>query len=269
MTDLIHHTITGSGRPLVLIHGWAMHAGVWQGFSEELAEHCMTVSLDLRGHGSSRSLEGPYSFEQQARDVAALIEHLQIADAVLAGWSMGVAIILKMLALGICRAPSLVLISGNPSLVSRDGYQSGLAPAVVKRLYRQVQRAYPAGMQAFLDLLCTPEEHDRLSTDPAYCAAMDSAQRPDRTAALDALACLEREDLRPHLALIAVPTLIVHGERDGICPGAAARFMHAGIPRSRLLMLPDTGHMPFVSRRERVVEEMKDFLGMQQHAGHD
>ncbi len=269
MADLIHHHVKGSGRPLVLIHGWGMHAGVWQGFSDSLAQHCMTVTPDLRGHGGSRTMPGICFFEQHARDIAALIEYLRIPDAVLAGWSMGVSIILKMFELGCCRAPALVLISGNPSLVRRDDYESGLAPAVVRRLHRQVQRDYPAGMQTFLDLLCTPEEHDRFSADPAYRAAMDTVQRPDRAAALDSLACLQSEDLRPHLALINAPTLIVHGERDGICLSDAGRFMHDSIPGSRLLMLPDTGHMPFVSRRARIVEEITKFLGLQQHAAYD
>ncbi len=260
MSDLIHYYIKGSGRPLVLIHGWAMHAAVWQGFADQLAGHCMTIALDLRGHGDSRALAGPYTFEQYARDVAELIKQLGLRDPVLAGWSMGVSIILKMVELGCAGAGALVLVSGNPSLVQRDDYSGALAPVVVKRLCKQVQRDYQNGLNAFLNLLCTPDEHACFSPDPAYCAAMDFARAPLHAAALDTLACLQTEDLRLQLARIQRPTLIVHGERDEICPVAAGRFMNSRILGARLCLLPDTGHMPFITQRESVVAAVRDFL---------
>lgn len=260
MSHLLHHTSTGSGTPLVLIHGWAMHASVWQGFADQLADSGHTIVLDLRGHGDSRHMAGPYSFEQHARDVAALIRHLALREPVLAGWSMGVSVILKMIELGCADAQALVFISGNASLVQRDEYASGLAPVVVKRLHKQVRRDYHSGLRTFSSLLCTPEEHMRCSADPCYCAAMDVARCPDHTVALDTLACLETEDLRPQLDRIHIPTLLVHGERDEICPADAGRFMHSRIANAQLHMLPDTGHMPFITQRESVVDAVQNFL---------
>ena len=262
MSDLIHYHIKGSGRPLVLVHGWAMHAGVWRGFADQLAEHCMTIALDLRGHGDSRSLAGPHTFEKYARDVVAVIKHLGLCDAALLGWSMGASVIVKMFVQGYMGTGALVFVSGNPSLVQRGDYECALAPVVVRRLFKQVQRDYPHGLSNFLNLLCTAQEHELFSKDPAYRAAMDIERCPDREAALSTLACLQTEDLRPHLSRITAPTLIVHGESDEICLSGAGRFMNDSIPGSRLLMLPDTGHMPFISRRERVVEAVLNFLGM-------
>jgi pimeloyl-[acyl-carrier protein] methyl ester esterase len=157
---------------------------------------------------------------------------------------------------------ALVFVSGNPSLVQRGDYECALAPVVVRRLFKQVQRDYPHGLSNFLNLLCTAQEHELFSKDPAYRAAMDIERCPDREAALSTLACLQTEDLRPHLSRITAPTLIVHGESDEICLSGAGRFMNDSIPGSRLLMLPDTGHMPFISRRQRVVEAVLNFLGM-------
>jgi pimeloyl-ACP methyl ester carboxylesterase len=61
----------------------------------------------------------------------------------------------------------------------------------------------------------------------------------------------------------------VHGENDEICLNKGGRFMNDRIPGSQLLMLPDTGHMPFISRRERVVEAVLKFLSMYEHTAHD
>jgi pimeloyl-[acyl-carrier protein] methyl ester esterase len=239
-----------------------MHAGVWQGFTDQLAEHCMVVTLDLRGHGDSRDMEGPYTFEQNARDVIALLEHLGLRDAALLGWSMGVSVILTMFAQGFTGTGALMFVSGNPSLVQRCDYECALAPAIVRRLFKQVQRDYPHGLSIFLNLLCTAQEHAHFSVDPAYRAAMDISRCPEREAALSSLKCLQDEDLRPHLSRITAPCLIVHGESDEICLSNGGRFMNDSIPGSQLLMLPDTGHMPFISRRERVVEAVLEFLSM-------
>lgn len=260
MSDVIHYTIKGSGRPLVLVHGWAMHSGVWQGFTDRLAGQCMTIEVDLRGHGASREMEGPHTFEQYARDLIRLLEHLEMRDAALLGWSMGASLILKMHALGFRGTGPLVLIGANPSLVQRDDYQSGLAPVIVKRLYKQLQRDYESGMRIFFNLLCTPHEHERCKDDSAYQSAMDLAACPDSVVALSTLAGLQDEDLRPTAAHIRVPTLIVHGERDEICLSNGGRFLADTIPGAHMLMLPDTGHMPFINRRKRVAAAVLNFL---------
>jgi pimeloyl-ACP methyl ester esterase len=260
MSSIIRHTIKGSGKPLVLIHGWAMHDGVWRGFSDQLAEHYMIIEVDLRGHGASRAMEGPHTFEQYARDVAAVLKHLNLRDTALLGWSMGASIILKMFARGYQGTGALVLVSGNPSLIQRDDYECGLAPVIVKRLFKQVQRNYQRGLSTFLNLLCTTEEHKAFIADPAYRAAMDSTLYPNSDAALSTLACLQNEDLRPTVEHITAPTLIVHGERDEICLSGGGRYMKRNIPGAQMLMLPDTGHMPFITRRESVVEAVLNFL---------
>lgn len=260
MFTALRYTVKGRGRPLVMIHGWAMHAGVWQNFSDRLAEHCTTVEVDLRGHGASRAMHGPHTFDQYAHDLINLLERLELGDAALLGWSMGGSLILKMHELGYCGAGPLVLIGANPSLVQRDDYENGLAPVIVKRLYKQLQRDYQSGLRMFLSLLCTPQEHERLAADSAYRAAMDTTACPDQTVALATLACLQTEDLRTAAAHVTVPTLIVHGEQDEICLSSGGRYLCDTIPGARMFLLPETGHMPFISRRADAVASVLDFL---------
>jgi len=260
MSELIHYHIKGSGKPLVLVHGWAMHAGVWQGFSDQLAEHCMVVEIDLCGHGASQALEGPHTFEQYAHDLIDLLAELKICNAALLGWSMGAALILKMYELGYSGTGPLMLVGANPSLVQRDDYESGLAPVIVKRLFKQLQRDYQSGLLTFLNLLCTKQEHERFSEDVAYQSAMNTAACPSPEVALSTLACLQTEDLRPTIARITVPTLIVHGEHDEICLSDGGRYLYDNIPGAQMLMLPDTGHMPFITQRESVVKAILNFL---------
>jgi pimeloyl-[acyl-carrier protein] methyl ester esterase len=71
---------------------------------------------------------------------------------------------------------------------------------------------------------------------------------PDPASARAGLEVLAREDLRASLRAIAVPTLLVHGERDAICPAGAARAMAEEIPGARIQLWPALGHAPFLSR---------------------
>ena len=89
---------------------------------------------------------------------------------------------------------------------------------------------------------------------------MDTAHCPASDVALSTLACLQTEDLRKHLPDIHAPALVVHGEQDEICLNEGGVYLADAIPGARKCMLPNTGHMPFITRREHVVESVLDFL---------
>jgi pimeloyl-ACP methyl ester carboxylesterase len=238
-----------------------MHSGVWDGLIEELSGSFEIITLDLRGHGASREVPGPYTYDAFAGDIIDLLRELARARITALGWSMGVSVLLKAYA----RSPELfkrlVFISGNPSLMARPGYACGIPAITVQRLYRQVERAYPEGLKNFYSLLLTADEQELFSHDPRYAAMTAPAAAPAKDAALACLRCLMEEDLRPALAGVTAPTLIMHGGSDGICVPSAAAFMHEKIPCSRLVMLEQAGHMPFLTRRDDTCRELHAFLG--------
>ena len=256
----LQYQIFGQGKPLLLVHGWAMHSNVWAGLIEKFSDSFQIITIDLRGHGASREALGPYTYDIFARDIIDLMRELACARITALGWSMGVSVLLK----AAVRSPELfdrfVFISGNPSLVSRPDYSCGIPASNVQRLYRQVERAYPEGLKNFYRLLFTAGEQELLRHDPRYAAMTDLAAAPAKDAALACLRCLMEEDLRPALSLISVPTLILHGNEDAICNPAAADFMHSHIPGSQLVMLEQTGHMPFLTRSDAVTRHLRLFL---------
>ena len=88
-TGLLYYEVRGTGRPLVLIHGWQCSHVFWQRNVDELARDFTVVTPDLRGHGnSSKGLHG-ITIKQFACDVYDLINYLDLKDAVVMGWSMG------------------------------------------------------------------------------------------------------------------------------------------------------------------------------------
>ncbi|MEI6127625.1 MAG: alpha/beta fold hydrolase, partial [Pseudomonadota bacterium] len=191
--DLISYTVRGTGKPLLLIHGWAMHAGVWAEAASEFSSQYQAITVDLRGHGASASMPGPYTFATFADDIRRLTEHLKLKNITAVGWSMGVSVLLKMLEAEASHIDSLVFISGTPSFISREGYMHGVPPIIVQRLLRQIDRNYPSGLKNFHNILFTPEEQSSLQGSALYAELTDLHAAPAKAAALESLQCLQDE----------------------------------------------------------------------------
>jgi len=256
----LQYKISGRGDPLLLVHGWAMNGSVFAELAEELSGSNQIITVDLRGHGASQPAPGAGTFDACARDIVDLLRGFFPGPVAAAGWSMGVSILLKTVEIAPRLFNGLVFISGNPSLVSRPDYPCGIPEITVRRLYRQVERSYPEGLKNFYSLLLTPREQEIFGKDRRYAAMTDMFRAPDRDAALGLLACLMQEDLRPSLSRICMPTLILHGDEDGICNPAGAAFMHSHIPGSELVLFPQTGHVPFLTRSREVADHLRLFL---------
>jgi pimeloyl-[acyl-carrier protein] methyl ester esterase len=259
----LHYRITGQGKHLLLVHGWAMHGGVFAELAENLSGTHQIITIDLRGHGSSRAASGANTFEDCARDIIDLLSSRSPEPVAALGWSMGASILLKAVEMAPGLFDSLIFMSANPSLVSRPDYPCGIPEITVRRLYRQIERSYPDGLKNFYSLLLTPPERELFGNDMRYGAMTDLSLAPDRDTALSLLACLMQEDLRPALARICAPTLLLHGGEDGICNPAGAAFMHSHIPGSKFVLLPNTGHAPFLTRSSEVFGHLRLFLKSQ------
>jgi len=260
MQNTISYRSAGTGKPVLLVHGWAMQAEVWADLIDNFCGQYRMIAVDLRGHGRSRELPGPYDISTLALDIVRLVTDLQLRDVTLLGWSMGSSVLLKMLSRPAPYAAALVLVSGNPSFIRRDDYPCGVPAATVRRLAQRIGRDPAAGLQSFYDLLLTPAERAGFQGSAAYARLTAADGAPALPALLAALESFANEDLRPVLKTLQVPTLIIHGAQDRICIPEAARFMHAGIAGSRLLWLADTGHAPFLTQPARVHTCLQQFL---------
>ena len=257
---MINYKIIGNGTPLFLIHGWAMNAEIWSDLSDSLSSNYQIISIDLRGHGKSKHLEGPFNYEIFAKDIRLLINKLGLKDLTLIGWSMGVSIILKMLEQPLPSLNSLVFISGNPSLVKRINYEKGIPEVVIKRLYKNIERDLEKGLQSFYSLLFSLEEQTFVEQHNINKIIKDKNNVPNKEAALESLKCLQDEDLRDALDKIDTPTLLIHGKNDRISLSGAAHYMSKRIKKSELLLLEDTGHVPFITKEKETLEKIKIFL---------
>lgn len=250
-----------SPRPLVCLHGWSLSSSVFAGLVEGLAPGRRLLLPDLRGHGARAGVPAaPFGLDDLAADLDALLESEDVRDAVLLGWSLGAQVALAALPRIRRRVSSLVLVSATPRFTACEGWAHGLPAQSVEVLALRVRRDPARAVARFFEGMFADGELDaagRTRVD-ALRAALPP---PDPAAAAAGLEILLRADLRGALGAVDTPTLVVHGERDPICPTGAGRALAAAIPGARLALVAGAGHAPFLSRPSEVRALLDAALG--------
>jgi pimeloyl-ACP methyl ester esterase len=248
----------GGGPPLVLLHGWAMSSALLADLGRALGGGRRVIVPDLRGHGGSSP--GAVGLAELAADLALLVERLDLRGVTLAGWSLGGQVALAALPRIRPRLARLALLSATPRFTTGEGWPHGLPPQQIEVLAHRVRRDPARALARFLDGLFAPGELD--DAGRARVAALRAElPLPDPAAAQAGLDVLAATDLRAALAGVGLPTFVLHGEADPICPVGAGRALAAGIPGARLAILPGAGHAPFLSRPADAVAALRPFLG--------
>jgi pimeloyl-ACP methyl ester esterase len=243
----------GAGRPVVLVHGWALSSAAFEPLAADLARDHRVVTVDLPGHGDSRDA-APLDLAGLAAAVARLVDHLALDRPVLAGWSLGGQVVLAALP-RVPRAAGLALLSTTPRFTNGDGWSDGLDTHAVEVLAHRVRRDAARAVARFRDGLLAPGEED----GPA-AAALRALTVPPAPALLAGLEVLSTADLRGALGAVRVPALVVHGGADPICPPGAGRALAAGVPGATHLELAGAGHAPVLSRAGEVSAAVRVLL---------
>lgn len=248
----------GSGPPLVLVHGWSLGAGVFHGMPGAVTAGRRVLAPELRGHGAS-PLPGPFTLGDLADDLARLLEELDLGGASLLGWSLGAQVALAALPRIRRRVSRLALVSATPCFTLRDDWPHGVPARALESLALRVRRDPPSAVARFFDGMFAGGELDGEAR--ARAAALRAAiPLPEPAAALAGLEILATADLRPALGAVDLPALVIHGERDPVCPAGAGRALAAAIPGARLVELPGAGHAPFLSCPEAFAAAVGPFL---------
>jgi pimeloyl-[acyl-carrier protein] methyl ester esterase len=249
----------GSGRPLVLVHGWSGSSTVFAEAIEKLSSDFRVLAPDLRGHGDSDAGEG-YALGELAADLRLWMEYLDLRDASLLGWSLGGQTVMAAFPSLRPRVGRLVLVGTTPRFTAGDGWDHGLPEGQVKAMARDLRRNYLKTMGDFFALQFSEGEvsRDRYRTIVEF--AVRGGRLPEPEIALAALETLRGADQRPDLPEIDVPVLVVHGDNDRIVPPGAGSYLAAHLPEAKLATMAGVGHAPFLSRPQEVFQLWRDFL---------
>jgi len=256
----LHYQTTGIGKPLLFLHGWSMCSRVWRYQVEWFARTHQVTTLDLRGHGNSGSIHGECNVTALSQDVAYFVEGLHLRQLTLVGWSLAVSLILRLLNSYVLPIDSLVLIDGTPCFVSREDFPHGLPHAVVKRMIKRAASNFPLALSEFHGLLLSEKEGKDEKESEVWDLLTNDQYLPEKETACDLLTSLAWEDLRNEVASLTVPTLLVHGDQDKICPAGASRYMMENLGCAEIALFPEAGHAPFLTQPEDFNKKMSAFL---------
>ena len=255
----------GSGKPVVLIHGYPLSGASWEKqVTALLNAGYRVITYDRRGFGKSSQPTAGYNYDTFAEDLHHLVAHVGLQDFTLVGFSMGGGEIARYFgkygSKGISKA---VIISGVPPFLLKtkdnpEGVDAGV--------FEGIQKAVAADRYAFFteffkNFYNTDVLLGKRVSEEAVRASWSVAARASATASL---ACVPtwHEDFRTDLARIDVPTLVIHGDEDRIVPITAAGQRTAKLVNGARLHVVNGGpHCIIWTHAEEVNAELLSFLG--------
>lgn len=249
----------GSGAPLLLLHGWGMHGGMWGRVVEKLAEACCVYVVDLPGHGQSSKHEVREERVGALDAMATALTEKFPMPLTVCGWSLGGQIALRWAAREPLKVQRLVLVSSTPCFVKRDDWQCAMSSETLAGFANALTENYAQTLRRFLALQVRGGDNER-EVLVSLRAALFSRGEPDLNALSAGLGILRESDLRCSLPTIAQPTLVIAGERDTLTPPQASQYMAAQLLNAKLAMIKGAAHAPFLSHPEIFVEQIKSFL---------
>jgi pimeloyl-ACP methyl ester carboxylesterase len=253
----IAYADSGRGRPLLLLHGLMAHRGFFQ-FQASLADQFRLIEVDLRGHGASRRPGETPDVAQLAGDVAGLCQQLDLQDAIGVGWSLGATVLWHVLSGPAAdRFAASVIIDMTPRVLNEGAWQLGLSDEACEARSAAMKDDFEAfATGAGYAIFAQPLD---ARTAPLAAWAGEEFARND-PAAIGALwESLVEQDVRPLLADIAQPTLIVHGAQSGLYGSGTADYLAAALPNARALPFARSGHAPHLEQPELFNTAIREF----------
>jgi len=245
----------GTGRPIVFVHGWGGSGDVWDYQVLDLADRFRVITVDLRGHGDSDKPWGDYGYGTFCADLRALMEHLQLEDVTLVGWSMGGHIGLKYVELYGAPVARLVITGSGPRFLQAPDAPFGGEPESAQALcdavrYNRVETitGLYAGNFHLTDLEATRDWLIQIGLKvPAFVG-------------LRSFEALLAEDVREGLSDIRVPVAIFSGRHDQIWPSGWSEVCAKSIPGASVTYFENSGHVAFIEDRTEWTQALVDFI---------
>ena len=255
----------GTGRPIVLIHGWPLSGASWQAQVGPLRDAgYRVIAYDRRGFGRSDKPADGFDYDSLTADLAGLLEERDLRDATLVGFSMGGGEVARYIARhGQDRLRSVVFASAVPPyLLKTDDNPDG---PLTKEKAKEMEVGLKADRETFFDQFTKDffsAKGELKVTESQRQDALALCLQSDQTAALGCMKAFATTDFRDDLKRVKLPTLVIHGDSDGIVPfEGSGKRTHAAIAGSQLVVLPDAPHGCNVSHADAFNAALLAFVG--------
>ena len=254
----------GSGKPVVLIHGWPLSGRSWEKQTSALLEAgYRVITYDRRGFGASSKPTFGYDYDTLAADLNEVLTTLDLRDAAIVGFSMGGGEVARYLAVnGSERVSKAVFLAAIPPfLLKTSDNPEGADGALFEGIKKAIVADRPAFLSKFLsDFYNVDVLGGKRISEQVVQLSWNIAAGASPKGTLDCVSAW-LTDFRNDLKKINVPTLVIHGDADRILPIAiTGKRTHEAVKGSRLVAVPGGPHGLIWTHAEIVNRELLDFL---------
>jgi len=256
----------GEGRPVVLIHGWPLSGASWKEQVPALRDAgYRVITYDRRGFGQSDKPLTGYDYDTLTDDLFGLLEELDLRDVTLVGFSMGGGEVARYVSkYGEDRLRSVVFASAIPPKLMRmpDNPDGPLTAQQAAKMTADLTKDEDVFYDQFMKQFFSANgDGNILVSEEQRLEALTLCKQASKAAALQAMQAFGTTDFRDDLPHVTIPTLVIHGDSDGIVPfeGSGQRT-HEAIPQSHLHVIAGGPHGVNVSHADEFNAELLKFL---------
>jgi pimeloyl-ACP methyl ester carboxylesterase/UDP:flavonoid glycosyltransferase YjiC (YdhE family) len=253
----IWYEVHGQGEPtIVMVPGFQIiHSAAFKrSYVPFLSRHMRVVTFDLRGSGQSDKPEQGHDLDTYAADLHAVITAAGLNRFAILGLSLGAKIAVTYCAQHPRNVTHLILLSGSAKMIRSETYPAGMPAELLTGLQHMWKTAPEDMLKGFIEI-ASSEKHALRAKELTWKWAHETSPKMWQLG----FAAATLTDIDAELEKIGAPTLIVHGLEDKSTLPSAAEYLHHKIPRSRLILMPESGH-GFFNTWPQVARQTLDFL---------
>lgn len=254
----------GSGRPVILMHGWPLSADSWDDQAVAIADAGFrAIAYDRRGFGRSEQPWNGYDYDTLSDDLASVIKETGATDAAIVGFSMGGGEVARYMSRhkGANVSQAALISSIVPYMLKTEDNPNGTDQATFEQMTEAMKQDRAKFFAGFFKDFYGVGLISHPVSDELIEASRNTAMQASLKATLDCAEAFATTDFRPDLKSFTVPTLIVHGTADKTVPiDASGRAAAKGIANSKLIEYDGAPHGLFATHKERLTSDLLEFL---------
>lgn len=240
---------------LVLLHGWACPATVWQPLLDQLCENFHVHLVSLPGYGADDDLPSRDAWQPES-----LMQSFNAAipdRAIWCGWSLGGMLATYYAASVPERVKGLITIASNPVFVAQSDWSEGMEQQTFRMFAKGVSKQTKATLNRFMGLVTQGAPTAR--ADLRQLRTLLAVNSIDPAVLLDSLDLLGCLDVREEIRHLEIPQLHLLGERDGLVPAGAASLIGKLNAGAEIRVMPDASHIPWLAQAEDLISTVHLF----------
>ena len=254
----------GTGKPVVLIHGWPLNSDMWEKQSTFLAQHGLRViTYDRRGYGRSGHPWNGYDYETFAADLSAVMETLDLQGATLVGFSMGGGEVVRYLSrYGANRVSKAVLVAAvTPFLLKTADNPDGVDSQVFEEIGSNILKDRPTFLNEFGPKFYGRTMLNHTVTEPVLEWTQEMALTGSLRSTLAAVKAWSTTDFREDMMKITIPVRVIHGTGDATVPiDVSGRLSVKILSNATLSEYDGEPHGLFWTAADRLNQELLEFI---------